>query len=101
MTTLKVTPLTGSIGASVEGIDLNKPCDDATFAALHDAFLTHCVLVYRGQQLHPAAQVEFARCWGTPVNTNPLIKHIESHPAIVQVAKNPTTTPTTHAWHSP
>ena len=32
MTKLKVTPLTGSIGASVEGIDLNSPIDDETFA---------------------------------------------------------------------
>ena len=96
---LKVTPLTGSIGASVEGIDLNKPVDDATFAALHDAFLTHCVLVYRGQQLQPAAQVEFARCWGTPLNTNPLLKHIESHPEIVQVTKIPKATASTEAWH--
>jgi taurine dioxygenase len=73
MTKLKVTPLTGSIGASVEGIDLNSPIDRATFAALHDAFLTHCVLIYRGQQLKPAAQVDFGRLWGTPLNTHPLL----------------------------
>src|SRR6218665_3482675 len=99
MTTLKVTPLTGSIGASDEGIDLNKPVDDATFAALHDAFLTHCVLVYRGQQLQPAAQVELARCWGTTLNTNPLLKHIESHPHIIQFTKIPKPTPSTNAPH--
>src|SRR6218665_3150002 len=94
---LKVTPLTGSIGASVEGIDLNNPVDDATFAALHDAFLTHCVLVYRGQQLQAAAQVEFARCWGTPLNTNPLIKHIESQPEIGQGTENPQASASTEA----
>ena len=99
MTKLKVTPLTGSIGASVEGIDLNSPMDNATFAALHDAFLMNCVLVYRGQQLTPAAQVEFGRRWGKPLNTNPLLKHLEGHPEIVQVTKIPKETASTEAWH--
>ena len=60
---IKVKPLTGSIGASIEGINLNRPVDDATFEELHRAFLEHCVLVYRGQRLEPEAQVAFAKLW--------------------------------------
>ena len=96
---LKIMPLTGSIGASVEGIDLNGPIDDDTFAQLHEAFLQHCVLIYRGQQLQPAAQVEFGRRWGKPLQTNPLLKHLEGHPEIVQVTKIPKATASTEAWH--
>ena len=99
MTKLKVTPLTGSIGASVEGIDLNSRIDDETFAELHKAFLKHCVLIYRGQHLKPSAQVEFGRRWGKPLNTNPLLKHLEGHPEIVQVTKIPKATASTEAWH--
>lgn len=95
----QVTPLTGSIGAAVEGVDLNRPVDAATFEVLHRAFLEHCVLVYRGQNLQPAAQVAFARCWGEPVQQNPLLKHLEGFPELIQVTKIPKETASTEAWH--
>jgi taurine dioxygenase len=94
-----VIPLTGSIGAAVEGIDLNKPVDDTTFGALHRAFLDRCVLVYRGQRLTPAAQVAFARRWGEPVQQNPLLKSIDGFPELIQVTKIPKETASTEAWH--
>ena len=97
--TPKITPLTGTIGARVEGVDLNSPLGNATFAALHDAFLKHCVLVYRGQFLKPAAQVEFGARWGKPLQSNPLLKPIEGHPEIIQVTKIPKATASTEAWH--
>jgi taurine dioxygenase len=97
--TLQVIPLTGSIGAAIEGVDLNRPIDDATFATLHRAFLDHCVLVFRGQRLAPAAQVGFAKRWGEPVQQNPLLKHIEGFPELIQVTKIPKETASTEAWH--
>ena len=96
---LKVTPLTGSIGAAVEGIDLNKPVDPGTFRTLHTAFLDHCVLVYRGQHISPASQVAFARLWGDPVQQNPLLKGIDGFPELIQVTKIPKETASTEAWH--
>jgi taurine dioxygenase len=96
---INVTPLTGTTGARVDGIDLNRPLDNDTFAALHRAFLDHCVLVFRGQHIGPAAQVEFGRRWGKPLQTNPLLKHLEGFPEIVQVTKIPKETASTEAWH--
>jgi len=96
---LKITPLTGSIGARVDGIDLNAPVSDADFAVLHAAFLEHCVLVYRGQFLRPASQVAFARRWGKPVQDNPLLKGIDGFPDIIQVTKIPKINASTEAWH--
>lgn len=48
---MQVIPLTGSIGAEVKNLDLNKPLDNATFSTLHKAFLDNCVLVFRDQDL--------------------------------------------------
>ena len=59
-----VKRLTGSIGAEVNGVILNESLDDATFAAIHQAFLDHNMLVFRGQRLDPAAQTAFASRWG-------------------------------------
>ena len=71
---LKITPLTGSVGAQVEGVTLSKPLSDAQFKELHAAFLEHCVLVFRDQPLQPSGQLAFARRWGEPMVTELLSK---------------------------
>lgn len=52
---IQITPLTGSVGGLVEGINLNEPINHDTFDVLHRAFLEYGMLVYRGQFLQPAA----------------------------------------------
>jgi taurine dioxygenase len=98
---IQVTPLTGSIGALVEGVDLKRPLDDGQFEILHRAFLEHCVLVYRGQHLDPAEQMAFARRWGKPTIDNPLLmgKGIGGFPEVQAVTKIPKATASTEAWH--
>jgi taurine dioxygenase len=44
-------PLTRHIGAEIRGLDLREKPDDATVAALYQAWLDHLVLVFPGQNL--------------------------------------------------
>ena len=60
---MKVTPLTPHIGADIEGVDAAH-LDDATFAALHAAWLAHGVLRLRGQQLDDDALQRFSARFG-------------------------------------
>ena len=64
---LSITPLTGSIGARIHGIDLREPADDG-LAQLRQALLDHCLLVVPGQFLQADAQVAFAKRLGTPAS---------------------------------
>jgi taurine dioxygenase len=87
---LKVTPLTGSIGGLVEGIDLKRPIDRATFAELHRAILTYQMLVFRGQNLFEAKDLlEFSKLWGNPVPASALSPHLEGYPEVTHVTKIP------------
>ena len=52
------------IGAEIEGVDLSRSLDGATFAAVRDAFNQHSVLVFRNQQLTDAEQVAFSERFG-------------------------------------
>ena len=61
---MRITPLNDAIGAQVDGVDLAAGFDDETFAALHRAWLDHCVLLFRGQNLSPAGLVAFAGRFG-------------------------------------
>jgi taurine dioxygenase len=97
---LRIRPLTGTVGAEVDGIDLHEPPGSDTFAQLRAAFLQHCMLVFRDQQLGPAAHLAFARLWGEPVVTAMLGKlQMAEHPEIVQIRKIPKATSSTEAWH--
>jgi taurine dioxygenase len=54
--TIDVRPLTGAMGAEIYGVDL-RHLDDATFAAIHQAFLDYSAVMFHGQTL---TQEEFA-----------------------------------------
>jgi len=97
---LSIRPLTGHVGAEVEGIDLKQPLAADVFAQLKAAFLKHCMLVFRGQHLDPAPQVTFARMWGEPVVT-PMLSSLQlrEQPEIVQITKIPKATSSAEAWH--
>jgi taurine dioxygenase len=53
-TKLDVVPLTRHIGAEIRGIDLRDTLDAETVRAIHQAWLDHLVLVFRGQQFSQA-----------------------------------------------
>lgn len=97
---ITITPLTGSVGALVEGADLNQPIAPEAFAVLHQALTTRGVLVWRGQHLQPDAHIAFAKLWGTPAQNNPLDPSVPGYPGLVQVTKIPKATASTEAWHS-
>ena len=57
-------PLTPKLGAEIRGLRLADGVDDATFAAIYEAFLRHEVLLFEPQELPPAAHVAFGRRFG-------------------------------------
>ena len=93
---IDVTPQAGALGASITGIDLGKPLDDATFAALEQLFLTYLVLAFREQDITPEAHLAFAGRWGTVI-PHPYVPWIEGYPGIIRVYDP---TPLTQLWHS-
>jgi taurine dioxygenase len=59
-----VEPIGPTIGAEIHGLDLRQPMDDAAFAALESALVTHKVIVLRDQKLTTAEHVAFGRRFG-------------------------------------
>ena len=101
-TPISIKRVTGSIGAEVRGVDLKQPLDDTTFATIHQAFLDHCMLVFRGQFLDPAAQMTFAQRWGEVLDA-PYLKPIEmpGHPGMLVVPNlGKERSYTTEVWHT-
>jgi alpha-ketoglutarate-dependent 2,4-dichlorophenoxyacetate dioxygenase len=80
---LTVRPLTPVFGAEITGVDLTAPLDDATFAAVEDAFETYSVLVFPRQNLDDEAQIAFSRRFGDLETTQ---GHIANNFTVRQVS---------------
>ena len=83
---LKITSK-GALGALVEGVDLTQVTPEQ-MGALEQAFAQHEVLFFENQSLAPEAHLAFAERWGE-INVNRFFAHVEGHPAIAQVVKEP------------
>ena len=83
---MKVTPISPSMGATIEGIDLSSGISAHQATELRAIWLEYQVIVIRGQTLNPAIQIEIARAFGEP-DHYPFLKGLEGYPEITPVLK--------------
>jgi len=83
---MEIVPLSGALGAEVRGLDLARPLDEETFAAVHGAYLDHQVLVFRDQRLTPDQQLAFSRRFGRLLRV-PYVEPLAEYPDIIAVLK--------------
>jgi taurine dioxygenase len=62
---IAIRPTGATLGATVEGVDLNTELDHATFAQILRALGTHGVLRFPRQSLAPARQMAFSERFGS------------------------------------
>jgi alpha-ketoglutarate-dependent taurine dioxygenase len=74
------TRLSGSLGASVNGADLER-VEDGT--GLRRLLHEHLVLVFPGQSLSKSGQVRLAGMLGTPTPAHPVVPGDPTHPEIL------------------
>lgn len=76
------------MGAEIRRVDL-RAIDDGVFAAIHDAWLAHQVLLFRGQTLSDADLIAFSRCFGeldhAPMQETGR-RFVEGHPELYVVS---------------
>ncbi len=61
---IRVARTHGPLGAEIEGVEVARPLEAETLAAIGKAWLEHLVLVFRGQSLDDAGLVAFSRRFG-------------------------------------
>ncbi|MEQ8804629.1 MAG: TauD/TfdA family dioxygenase [Rhodospirillales bacterium] len=97
---ITVTPVSGATGADVAGVDLSRPLSNAEWDRIHQAFLDHQVLRFRGQNLTPGDHLAFARHFG-PIQAYPYGKGLPDHPDVLEFQRNPSDTRNFGGlWHS-
>jgi alpha-ketoglutarate-dependent taurine dioxygenase len=84
-TAFEVTPLSGTIGAELRGLDLHRPLDPEVVAAIRQTLLDRKVIFFPGQHLSPTEHVAFARQFGETTNAHPVIPGLADHPEIFEI----------------
>jgi taurine dioxygenase len=95
---IRLAPLTGTLGAEVEGVDLGD-VDEDTFAELHRAFLDHKVLFFRDQHCSTADHVAFGRRWGD-LEVHPFIAGHPDHSEVLILESTGDKPNAAESWHS-
>ena len=84
---IKATPLSGAIGAEIEGVELSRDLDDETFSEVHRALLDHLVIFFRDQRLTPEQHLAFGRRFGR-LNVHDFVPGLPEHPEIMEIVKD-------------
>jgi taurine dioxygenase len=83
---IKVQPIAGGMGAEVSGVDLSAELSNQAREFIHQAFLDHQMIFFRGQTLDAAKQVEIASIFGKPA-VYPYLAGVEGVPEAHELIK--------------
>ena len=83
---LTIRKLAPTIGAEVVGLDLRRPIDPATAAALRQAWYDHAVLLVRGQELSDEQQARYGEVFGPLALAHPTRRLAGRHQAIMLIS---------------
>jgi len=102
--TLRISPMEGSFGATVSGLDASRPLDEATTRVLIDGLFEHRILLVPGQRLSEREYLRFGRLWGRPLLFfRPEGRHGDL-PELIKIRNSPATPPQLRDgamhWHS-
>ncbi len=81
---ITATPLSPSLGAEIEGVDLSQPLGNQAFQEIHDALMEHQVVFFRDQDMTLDQHKLFGRLFGE-LHIHPAAPSPEGHPEILTI----------------
>ncbi len=83
---IEVSPLTGTIGAVLGGVDLAAPLDDVVVAEIRRALLENLVVFFRDQTLTPERLRDVGRRFGE-LHVHEFVKGLPECPEVIEILK--------------
>ena len=98
---IEVLPVSGALGAEIQGVNLARPLSDDTFEELHRALLDYLVVFLRGQDMTPRQQIALGKRFGE-LDIHPYVAGMPDCPEIIHVIREPEDTGFNFGgdWHS-
>ena len=99
MSSIRVEPLTPTIGAQIHGVDLRAPLSDEEVALIEEALLAHLVVFFRDQDITPQQHIEFGRRFGELCYPPFMTQHGDT-PELLVLDQTDPRGEGTDVWHS-
>lgn len=96
---LTIVPMTPTIGAEIEGVDLSRPQSPATVSAIRQALLDWKVLFFRDQDITTDQHLAFSRNFGD-LEVHPFAPHKPDYPEVLAITHNEKNKGKENTWHS-
>jgi taurine dioxygenase len=96
---LTILPMTPTIGAEIEGVDLTRPLSEATVSALRQALLDWKVLFFRDQVIDTEQHLAFARRFGA-LEVHPFAPQKPGYPEVLAITHDEKNRGKENTWHS-
>jgi taurine dioxygenase len=108
---LALTPLTGTTGAEIRGVDLRATLPESTVADILRALVEYKVIFFPGQHLSTEEHLAFAAQCGEITEAHPISRGNHGHPGLHEInyseiretytaAPNPNKKPRRDGWHT-
>ncbi|MFJ2401001.1 TauD/TfdA dioxygenase family protein [Streptomyces xanthochromogenes] len=85
MSGIEIRKVTARIGAQVSGVDIARPLDEESVAAVRAALNEHKALVFDGVELDDEGQQAFARHFGDLTTAHPTVAAVADAPNVLPV----------------
>ena len=85
MSVIEIQKVTAHIGARISGVDISKPLDEETAAAIREALNVHKALVFDDVNLDDAGQQAFVRHLGDVTTAHPTVSSVDGVPNVLPV----------------
>ncbi|MDO4440930.1 MAG: taurine dioxygenase [Moraxella sp.] len=96
--TLTIKPIKETIGAIIEGVNLNELTDEM-LGEIKQALLDHQVIFFRNQDLQTAAQVNLAKSFGS-LHIHPVFPTVPNVPEVIVLDSHQTDLRDNELWHT-
>lgn len=96
---ITVTPLTGTIGAEISGIDLRNEQPDDVMQQVRQALLDWKVIFFRDQDITTEQHMRFA-AWFGELEIHPFAPEKDGYPEVLQITHEGKRKGTENIWHS-
>jgi len=97
---VNITRIGPVFGAEVSGVDLRAPVDEEVIASVREAFVTHEVLVFRGQDLSGDDMIALGSSFGELL-VNPFSPNAADQPQLIILDNHDANPPAlTDVWHA-
>jgi taurine dioxygenase len=99
MSSVRIEPVEGSLGACVSGVDARRPIDNDALTAIREALTERQVLFFRGQDLSPEEHLAFAAQFGD-LAVDPVSRLKGSPKVLSHIEDTEDRPPAEFPWHT-